>query len=306
MLSQLVEGTKTTAKAWGSVCIGLEQMYYKIPESGIASQDCEMSIVVKVALLPSCNISGINCNFPLSSGEGKGHWEGGSKGRNFHYSLHCDVNVASTISHPILTASQWDVHYNVVEPLKSDVMGFSYPERAAWWRPHRIRHESLASYIFPKWLQQCLLPHRSFLQVTLIFNPSRNGVLGQEEGTNGGGERTSVITFNNEDTFKKRSSGVCVLSPWIWVGLWLRQKWCYVSCEASYKKVIQILPGSLGTQPPCCEDTQATWRAECRCSGWQPASSTRHVTEEGLRWLHPPSSSWNHMSRAAQEPLSWA
>lgn len=83
-LSLLVEETKTTTNAWYSVCIGLEQMYYKIPESGIASQGCEMSIVVKVTLLPSCNINGISCNFPLSSGEGKGHWEGGSKGRNFH------------------------------------------------------------------------------------------------------------------------------------------------------------------------------------------------------------------------------
>lgn len=49
MLSQWVEGTKITTDEQNFVCIGLEQMRYKIPKSIIASK--ELSIVAKVAAI---------------------------------------------------------------------------------------------------------------------------------------------------------------------------------------------------------------------------------------------------------------
>lgn len=145
--------------------------------------------------------------------------------------------------------------------------------------PHGIRYEYLASYISPKWLQQRLPSHRSFLQCDFDIPPIK--------------------------------SGVCVLSLWILLGLWLWQKWYYVTCVARLQKGMQILPGSLQTlwelSHHAVRSAKVTWRGMCRCSGQQPARTTTPLSQGALRWLHPhrhlAATPWAILNRATQLSL---
>ena len=79
MLSQWVEGRRTTAEEWNFVCIRLEKMHYKIPKSVIASKGCELSMVVKVAAIAASSYHPQGCEGSLERKEqGEGNFHLGS------------------------------------------------------------------------------------------------------------------------------------------------------------------------------------------------------------------------------------
>lgn len=94
------------------------------------------------------------------------------------------------------------------------------------------------------------------------------------------------LSFSVTLIFFLSRNEVCVLFPWICVGLWL---WQLLLCDLWL--VIQILPGSFETLRELSYHAMRmpmTHGEPCvgRCSGWQPASATRHVSKEALRLRH--------------------